>query len=282
MNSPSPHTSSAPQQASLFWQKSGTPQDSADCPRCEVDPACSQQRLTAQVVAVVDETPSMKTFVIRPARRWNGFLPGQYLSVEVDIDGVRRHRNYSIASSPEEFGDTGLIAITVKKQENGHLSTHLHTHLLPGDYLSISEAMGSIPCEQLCSQELTNRDRNDVQQPHNPLVTTAVSGTTPIQSTLEDCAILQPGYQVEPHSFPDIPALRHPEMSIKVRQIRGKYDIPYTTDRFGRQYLTVLARVAPCSLPPANHPLRRWVQRFSRTSRHLTQGERHDDSVATH
>lgn len=57
-------------------------------------------------------------------------------------------------------------------------------------------------------------------------------------------------YQVEHHMFPDIPAHRYPEMSSKVIKICEKYGIPYNTGSFGHQYLTVLKRIARCSLPP--------------------------------
>ncbi len=59
-------------------------------------------------------------------------------------------------------------------------------------------------------------------------------------------------YQIEHHMFPDIPAHRYPEISEQVKVICQKYEIPYNTDRFGKQYLTVLARVARYSLPPAD------------------------------
>ena len=63
-------------------------------------------------------------------------------------------------------------------------------------------------------------------------------------------------YQVEHHLFPDIPAHRYPEMSNRVQAICEKYNIPYNTGPFGKQYLTVLKRVARYSLPPEGHPLR--------------------------
>lgn len=59
-------------------------------------------------------------------------------------------------------------------------------------------------------------------------------------------------YQIEHHMFPDIPAHRYPEISDQVKTICQKYEIPYNTGSFGNQYLTVLARVARYSLPPAD------------------------------
>ena len=56
-------------------------------------------------------------------------------------------------------------------------------------------------------------------------------------------------YQIEHHLFPDVPAHRYPEMSLKVRAVCEKYDIPYNTGSFSDQYKTVIKRIARGSLP---------------------------------
>jgi len=56
-------------------------------------------------------------------------------------------------------------------------------------------------------------------------------------------------YQVEHHVFPDLPAHRYPEISGKVQAVCKKYDIPYNTGTFAKQYGTVLGRIARFSLP---------------------------------
>src|SRR5438270_6816927 len=53
----------------------------------------------ARVVAVEHQTARSVTVVLRPNRAWRGFVAGQFVRVGVDIDGVRRTRTYSPASS---------------------------------------------------------------------------------------------------------------------------------------------------------------------------------------
>lgn len=62
-------------------------------------------------------------------------------------------------------------------------------------------------------------------------------------------------YQVEHHLFPDIPAHRYPKMSLKVKEICDKYGVPYNTNSFGKQYLSVLKRILQYSLPDKKRPL---------------------------
>ncbi|MCH8498211.1 MAG: acyl-CoA desaturase [Marinobacter sp.] len=56
-------------------------------------------------------------------------------------------------------------------------------------------------------------------------------------------------HQIEHHVFPDIPAHRYREMAPKVQAICEKYGITYNTGSFGRQYMTVLRKIAHYSLP---------------------------------
>ena len=56
-------------------------------------------------------------------------------------------------------------------------------------------------------------------------------------------------YQIEHHLFPDLPSHRYPEISTKVQAICERYGIPYNTGPFGKQFKTVLKRVAKFSFP---------------------------------
>jgi ferredoxin-NADP reductase len=103
-----------------------------------VDPLWSVARVRARVVRLVDETPDMRTFVLRPNARWRGHAAGQHVCVDVDVDGVRHHRTYSLSSAP---GDR-TIAITVKRQPGGRVSCHLHDRVRPGDVLDLGQAAG--------------------------------------------------------------------------------------------------------------------------------------------
>lgn len=56
-------------------------------------------------------------------------------------------------------------------------------------------------------------------------------------------------FQVEHHLFPDIPASRYEEMAPRVEAICKKFDLPYNSGPFVRQYGSVLKKVWKYSFP---------------------------------
>ena len=56
-------------------------------------------------------------------------------------------------------------------------------------------------------------------------------------------------YQIEHHLFPDLPSNRLHEVSIRVRALCEKYDLPYTTGSIVRQYLLTLRTIHKLALP---------------------------------
>jgi NADPH-dependent stearoyl-CoA 9-desaturase len=56
-------------------------------------------------------------------------------------------------------------------------------------------------------------------------------------------------YQIEHHIFPDLPSNRYAEISVRVREICERYDIPYTTGPFLIQYAQTLRTMLKLSLP---------------------------------
>ena len=50
-------------------------------------------------------------------------------------------------------------------------------------------------------------------------------------------------FQIEHHLFPDIPAHRHAELSVEVREICERYGIPYNTGPLPRQFGTVVRKI---------------------------------------
>ncbi|MBS43102.1 MAG: acyl-CoA desaturase [Nocardioides sp.] len=57
------------------------------------------------------------------------------------------------------------------------------------------------------------------------------------------------GFQIEHHLFPDLPSNRYAEISVKVRALCEKYDIPYTTGPLPVQYGQALRTIMKLSLP---------------------------------
>ena len=102
-------------------------------------------RATADVLAgrverVHLETADAATIVIHPGAGWQGHVPGQYVRLGVDINGVRHWRTYSLTSlvdSPD-----GRIAITVKAIPGGLVSNHLVHEIKPGALIHLDDAAG--------------------------------------------------------------------------------------------------------------------------------------------
>jgi ferredoxin-NADP reductase len=135
----------------------------------QVAPGRSLTETRARVVKVIAETADMRTFVLRPNRRWTGHSAGQYTTVDVEIDGVRVRRCYSLSSAP---GDQ--LAITVKRVAGGRVSTWMHDHVGVGDVLVLGAAAGDFVLPTPAPAKL--------------LLLSGGSGATPVMSILRDLA----------------------------------------------------------------------------------------------
>jgi ferredoxin-NADP reductase len=136
----------------------------------EVNPAWSLGAVRARVMDVVEETTDVKTFVLRPNARWRGHRAGQYTVVEVEIDGVRVRRCYSISSAPAD----PFLSITVKRLPGGRVSGWLHDHVRRGDVLRLQPAAGEFVLPEPPSAAL--------------LMLSGGSGITPVMSMVRDLA----------------------------------------------------------------------------------------------
>src|SRR3954452_25333756 len=85
-----------------------------------VTPLWSTREPRGRVEAVLPETRDSATLWIRPGLGWAPHVPGQYVRVGVDIDGVRHWRTYSITSEPDRRD--GRFSICVKAIPDGFVS----------------------------------------------------------------------------------------------------------------------------------------------------------------
>jgi len=102
-------------------------------------PLRSGADLRGRIVEVRPETKDAATIVIRPGADWVGHVPGQYVRIGVDVNGVRQWRAYSLThgSRPD-----GLISITVKAVPDGLVSTHLVRESRAGTLVHLEQASG--------------------------------------------------------------------------------------------------------------------------------------------
>ena len=85
------------------------------------------------------ETADAATIVIQPGADWAGHMPGQYVRIGIDVDGVRLWRAYSLTHGPRADGN---ISITVKAVPDGKVSNHLVRNAEPGTLVHLEQAAG--------------------------------------------------------------------------------------------------------------------------------------------
>jgi ferredoxin-NADP reductase len=131
--------------------------------------------LRGRVESVHPETPDAATLVIRPGADCRGHVPGQYVRIGVDVDGVRCWRAYSLTHGPRR---DGRISITVKSVPDGHVSPYLVRHTRPGTLLHLEQAAGEFVLPVRSAVELERRTKL--------LFITAGSGITPVIGMLRN------------------------------------------------------------------------------------------------
>lgn len=124
--------------------------------------------LRGRIEQVIPETRDAATIVIRPGADWAGHVPGQFLRLGIDVDGVRHWRAYSLTHGPRR---DGRISITVKAVPDGVVSNHLVHDSRPGTLVHLDQAAGEFVLEG-------DRDRL--------LFVTAGSGITPVIGMLRN------------------------------------------------------------------------------------------------
>ncbi|WP_300676010.1 ferredoxin reductase [Nocardioides sp.] len=95
--------------------------------------------LRARIVSVHPETADAATLVMKPGKDWAGHVPGQYMRIGVDVDGIRQWRAYSLTHGPRADGN---ISITVKAVDGGKVSPYLVHQAVPGTLVHIDQAQG--------------------------------------------------------------------------------------------------------------------------------------------
>ena len=89
----------------------------------------------ATVVAIVEQTPTVKSFMLAPLNPF-AFVAGQHVDIRLTApDGYQAQRSYSIGSAPD---DSGVIEIVVERLEDGEVSPFFHDVVAVGDPIEIA------------------------------------------------------------------------------------------------------------------------------------------------
>jgi stearoyl-CoA 9-desaturase NADPH oxidoreductase len=210
----------------------------------ELDPAWSLTELRARVLDIVDVTHDVKTFVFEPNRWWKGHRAGQFVSLDVEIDGVRTTRCYSLSSSPTDANP----AITVKRVDGGLVSNWLHDRVRVGDVVGLGVASGDFVIPARVPEVM----------PRPILLLSGGSGATPVMSMLrervalgivDDIVYLHAARSAEDilfeHELEDM-ALQHPGLKLAFAIEDGSVNnVSMLTFHAGRIDAQLLASVVP-------------------------------------
>ncbi|WP_213769122.1 hybrid-cluster NAD(P)-dependent oxidoreductase [Caballeronia sp. dw_19] len=115
---------------------------------------------------VRQETHDVRSFFFRaPVERTFVFEPGQFITLELEIDGESINRCYTISSPPTR---PHTISITVKRVPGGKVSNWLHDNLQPGGKVRVLGPAGEFTCARHPARKF--------------LFLSAGSGVTPLMS----------------------------------------------------------------------------------------------------
>ena len=102
---------------------------------------------------IKEETKSTKAYILVPdpdseTKKLAYFRPGQYISLKVELEGVRITRPYSIASSPKD-SLKGFYELSIRKEENGFLTQYIWDNWKVGTKVESSGPEGFFYYEKL-------------------------------------------------------------------------------------------------------------------------------------
>jgi len=120
-----------------------------------------------RIVSIEPQTGSASTIRFETNRPSGGRRAGQFVTIGVEVDGVRHHRCYSLTSIPSD----DVLEITVQAIDDGTVSWHLVHHARLGDIVQLGEPGG----------DFTLPDE------HVPMLClTGGSGITPVMAMLRE------------------------------------------------------------------------------------------------
>lgn len=104
------------------------------------------------------------------------FIPGQYLTLETEINGEKVRRSYSLCSSPED----GELRVAIKKVEGGLFSTYANEKLTVGSNMEVMTPEGNFYLKP------------DEENKKTYVAFAAGSGITPVFSMIKAVMAIEP------------------------------------------------------------------------------------------
>lgn len=160
--------------------KNASPVPDVEDPIKELSMGLHLKNFQLIITDILDATKTTKTYRLKLApnselKRLPLFRAGQYLSVKVNVDGVKVTRPYSISSAPSDILEDGFYELTIKIKDDGFLSTELFEKWKIGSIISASGPHGNMYFDDL-------RDSNEI------VGIAGGSGITPFRSIIREIA----------------------------------------------------------------------------------------------
>ncbi|MBA6292944.1 hybrid-cluster NAD(P)-dependent oxidoreductase [Colwellia sp. MB3u-70] len=109
-------------------------------------------RHNVQCDKVIDETLDARTYCFASTEPvMHFFKPGQFVTLELEIDGMQVLRSYTISSSPSV---PYSFSITVKRMPGGKVSNWLHDNLKQGDQIAVHGPVGIFNCIDITADKV--------------------------------------------------------------------------------------------------------------------------------
>jgi len=108
---------------------------------------CDRIHPEKQVLQVSDiqqlskDTKLFRFISVNPSKPLAPFRAGQYIGLEVEIEGVRTSRPFSLVSSPNQLA---YYELGVKRKEGGFVSNYLLDKIKVGDILEVTAPLGDL------------------------------------------------------------------------------------------------------------------------------------------
>ncbi len=131
---------------------------------------------------IIKETDESVSIVFSNPGNEIKYLPGQYLTLILNLDEEEVRRSYSLSSSPHLDKE---LSVTVKKIDNGKVSQYLVDQLKPGDEMKIMEPKGSFTTEFKKENE------------RKFVLFAGGSGITPLMSIMKTALVTEPGSNIQ-------------------------------------------------------------------------------------
>lgn len=159
-----------------FFKKSGSKKDSL----LATDKPAGRARFhTLRVQDITRETSdcvSVAFEVPKDLKQDYKFIPGQYLTLEKEIEGEKVRRSYSLCSSPSD----GELRVAIKKVDLGKFSTWANESLTVGTEMEVMTPEGNF------------HTKIEESKGKNYVAFAAGSGITPIYSIMKSVLELEP------------------------------------------------------------------------------------------